>query len=62
MRYEETERVIEEGRARERARKNAILRAIVEQYRYVDGICLLRQMKGLNVAEREKADRVLVLA
>ena len=61
MRYEKTEQVIEEGRARERARKNAVLRALINGSRNADCTYLLRGLKGLNVKERTRKTEVKVI-
>ena len=54
MRYEKTEKAIEEGRKRAREERDLALAALVEFLRGEDGIAVLRRIDGLNVEERER--------
>ena len=55
MRYEKTEKVIEEGRKRARKERDFALAALVEFLRHEDAVAVLRRIDGLNVEARERA-------
>ncbi len=61
MRYEKTERVIEQGRAKKRARQDARLRALFEFYRETECTVQFRRMSGLNVEERNRAREAVLV-
>lgn len=54
MRYEKTEKVIEEGRIRARKERDFALAALVEFLRGEDAVAVLRRIDGLNVEARER--------
>ena len=54
MRYEKTEKVIEEGRRRAQNERDFALAALVGFLRDEDAVAVLRRIDGLNVRERER--------
>ena len=54
MRYEKTEKVIEDGRIRARRERDFALATLVEYLRGKDVIAVLRGIDGLNVEERAR--------